>query len=117
MDRIMPLHISRRRLAVLKTTLRIISPAIGSSHADEALASALGFKTHASLLAALADRANGELELTFTEDRMMSRLHELGYAFTPDILRRFSHLIREAVEEESIILLRDAASKVANDNG
>lgn len=113
----MPLHMSRRRLAVLKTTLRNISPAIGSSHADEALAFAMGFKTHASLLAAMAEAGNGELELSFADDRMTSRLEELGYAFTPDILRRFSQLISEAFAEEVMILLRDAASSAANDNG
>jgi hypothetical protein len=114
MDRIMPLHISRRRLAVLKTTLRNISPAIGSSHADEALAFALGFKTYASLLAVLRDLPDAETE--FYSARLIERLEQLGYGFAPPTAQRISMLALEAFSGKVMTRLQDAASHPANDN-
>lgn len=113
----MPLHISRRRLAVLKTTLRNISPAIGSSHADEALAFALDYKTHASLLAALSDlTSDAELQTEFHPARLIERLEQFGYGFAPPIAQRISMLALEAFSNEVVARLQDAAAHPANDN-
>lgn len=112
----MPLHISRRRLAVLKTTLRNISPAIGSSHADEALAFALNYNTHASLLAALGDLKEAELETEFRPARLIERLEQLGYGFAPATAQRISMLALEAFTGEVMASLKETASHPANDN-
>lgn len=51
---------------------------VSSSHLSEALASALGFKTHAALRAALAGRTTVEVPKP-SNARMVRRLQELGY--------------------------------------
>lgn len=112
-----PMKISRQRLALLKTALRNISPAVRSSHADEALAFAMGFGTHASLLAALDKVEGRELDVPFEPDQLVKRLETLGYAFAPGLFNPFSALIGEAFMEQAMALLRDAASRAANDNG
>lgn len=112
----MPFHISRQRLAVLKTTLRNISPAIGSSHANEALAFAFGYKTHASLLAALGNSDDANLEVEFHSDRLLERLEQLDYGFSPYTLQQISMLMHEAWKGEAMVRFRDAAAHPANDN-
>lgn len=51
---------------------------VRSSHLSEALASALGFRTHAALLAALNGRTTVEVPKP-SNARMVQRLYELGY--------------------------------------
>lgn len=114
----MAFPLSRRRLAVLKTTLRNISPAIGSSHADEALAFALGFKTHASLLARLSGLDDVEIAAEFEPPRLIERLEQLGYGFASPVAQQISRLLSVAIiNHEVMASLQDAAAHAANDNG
>lgn len=112
----MAFQLSRRRLAVLKTTLRNISPAIGSSHADEALAFALGFKTHASLLARLSGLDEAEIAAGFEPPRLIERLEQLGYGFAPPVAQQISRLLTALINHEVMARLQDAAAHAANDN-
>lgn len=112
----MAFPLSRRRLAVLKTTLRNISPAIGSSHADEALAFALGFKTHASLLARLSGVDDAEVSAEFEPPRLIARLEQLGYGFEPPVAHQISRLRSVAFSREILAGLQEAAAHPANDN-
>jgi hypothetical protein len=66
-------------IAALKSALRREFPHVKSSHLSEALAYALGFRTHAALLASLArSDTDGQLVLLSTQ-RMLGRLQGLGY--------------------------------------
>ena len=65
---------------------------VSSSHLSEALAAALGFKTHAALRSALAGRTTVEV-LKPSNTRMVGRLSDFGYVL-PDDLRlvpEFAH--------------------------
>lgn len=66
-------------LANLKNLSREAFPAIKSSHLTEALASALGFRTHASLLAALGVPATEADIVPLDESAFRQRLNDLGY--------------------------------------
>ncbi|THJ45674.1 hypothetical protein E9536_40750 [Burkholderia sp. LS-044] len=66
-------------LANLKKLSRETFPAIKSSHLTEALASALGFRTHASLLAALVVPATDADIVLLDELPFRQRLSDLGY--------------------------------------
>lgn len=112
----MAFHLSRRRLAVLKTALRDISPAIGSSHADEALAFAFGFRTHAGLLAKFGSLDDAEIEAEFEPPRLIDRLEQLGYGFAPPVAQQISRLWGEASIREVMVSLQEAAAHPANDN-
>lgn len=57
---------------------------VSSSHFSEALAWALGFKTHAALRAALDGRTTVEVPKP-SNARMVRRLQELGYNATADL--------------------------------
>lgn len=112
----MAFQLSRRRLAVLKTTLRNISPAIGSSHADEALAFALGFKTHASLLARLSGLDDAELTVEFAPPHLIERLEQLGYGFAAPVAQQILMLLNAAFSHEIMVSIREAAAHPANEN-
>lgn len=58
---------------------------VSSSHLSEAIAAALGFKTHAALRAALAGQATAEAQKP-SNARLIQRLRQLGYS-APDDLR------------------------------
>lgn len=58
---------------------------VSSSHLSEAVAAALGFKTHAALRAALTGHANTEAQKP-SNARLVQRLQQFGYA-APDDLR------------------------------
>ena len=64
----------------LKQSAQHRARSVSSSHLSEALAAALGFKTHAALRAALADHATVEVPKP-SNARMVRRLHELGHTF------------------------------------
>lgn len=59
---------------------------VSSSHLSEAIAAALGFRTHAALRAALANRPTAEV-LKPSNARLVQRLHQLGYTAVPENLR------------------------------
>lgn len=69
----------------LKQSAQRRARGVSSSHLSEALAAALGFKTHAALRAALADHATVEAPKP-SNARMVRRLHELGHtSITPSL--------------------------------
>lgn len=70
-------------LADLKKALRKDLPHVRSSHVTEAIATSLGFKTHAALLAALPGVANDPPFALLDDDRFDQRLQEFGYP--PDV--------------------------------
>ncbi len=59
---------------------------VSSSHLSECVASAVGFKTHASLRAALAGSATIEVPKP-SNAKLVQRLRQLGYASVPDDLK------------------------------
>lgn len=69
--------LTRRNLAALKSSLRVEVPDLASAHADEALAAAIGFRTHAALLAALKARGSAKLTVLLNEDVLGERIVEL----------------------------------------
>ena len=116
------MNISRPTLAVLKTSLRKACPGLRSSHADEALAFAMGYRTHAGVLAALPRGEGRALRVELDEGRLIERLRTLGYSGPSagvqfDILlaavRRFAqgtHL------DEIMAKIAEMAQHSANDN-
>jgi len=74
-------------LAELKKAIRKDLPDVSSSHISEAIAAALAFRTHASLLASLPSQAADPAIVQLDDDRFYSRLHELGYRLVDDEFR------------------------------
>jgi|SRR5471030_530148 len=72
----------KEHLAEVKKALREEYPEVGSSHLSEALAAALGFRTHASLIHATESSTENDYVLLVDED-FDGRLKELGYE--PDL--------------------------------
>lgn len=70
--------VSKAALRKLKHGAQSCARGVRSSHLSEALASALGFRTHAALRAALDGRTTVEVPKP-SNARMVQRLHELGY--------------------------------------
>ncbi|MBL8387750.1 MAG: hypothetical protein JNK17_06025 [Hydrogenophaga sp.] len=70
--------VSNAALRNLKHGAQSCARGVRSSHLSEALASALGFRTHAALCAALHGRTTVEVPKP-SNARMVQRLHELGY--------------------------------------
>jgi hypothetical protein len=62
---------------------------IKSSHLSEAIAAALGFRTHAALLSTLALQQVDSLHGLLDEERFVQRLIELGYDVDPDFSFEF----------------------------
>ena len=69
--------LTRRNVAALKSSLLKAFPDIGSGHADEALASGIGFRTHAALLAALKAQGGGQVTVLLNEQTVGRRVKEL----------------------------------------
>ncbi len=67
-----------------KRQLRQDYPQIGSAHRAEAFAAACGFRTYASLLAALRVSEASTKVIRMDEQRWSARLAELGYKGKPD---------------------------------
>ena len=103
------MRLSRDSFADFKIALRELFPGLRSAHADEALASAFGYRTYASLNAAFAPEP---IAVAFDQGRLMVRLVELGYA--PVDIDIVSKLFRRHFE-----LAHDRmwAIPPANDNG
>lgn len=74
-------------LAALKKTLRKDLPDIRSSHLTEAMAAALDFRTHASLIATLPGQASDPSILLLDNERFQARLGEFGYQLASDEFR------------------------------
>jgi hypothetical protein len=70
---------NRSGIAALKSHIRAARPEIKSSHVDEALAFAFGFRTHAALLAALDQLGNTHLHAQANHVWLALRLHQFGY--------------------------------------
>lgn len=79
----------KEHLAEVKKALREEYPEVGSSHLSEALAAALGFRTHASLIDAMESSSENEYVLLMDED-FDSRLKELGHE--PDLSFGFEQI-------------------------
>ena len=76
--------VSKAALRNLKHSAQHRVSGVPSAHLSEALASALGFKTHAALRAALDGRVTVEVHKP-NNARMVRRLQELGYNATADL--------------------------------
>lgn len=74
-------------LAALKKSLRKDLPDVRSAHLTEAMAAALGFRTHASLLAELPGQANDPAIHLLDYERFEARLCEFGYQLADDEFR------------------------------
>jgi len=71
-------------LNALKRALRDEFPDVKSSHLTEALAHSLGFRTHASLQAAMTGPEQDRPFALLDTSRMRQRMVELGYADDPE---------------------------------
>lgn len=100
--------LSVQSLRSLKNALQDRFPTIKSSHMSEALASALGFRTYAALLAKVTERIPATLH-PLVEERFVERLNRLGYpgiqAFSFDefisgVPEEFQQLIKRLLKLE-----------------
>ena len=71
-------------LAALKTSLRDEFPHVKSSHLSEALAYSLGFRTYASMQAAMVAQEQDRPFMLLMTPRFVERLVQLGYEYDPD---------------------------------
>jgi hypothetical protein len=76
--------LSESALVSLKKTLRTEYPDIKSSHLTEAIAAALGRKSHAALLADLSKQQNSPCYDLLIDEDFDSRLQEFGYPADPE---------------------------------
>lgn len=74
-------------LAALKKSLRKDLPDVRSSYLTEALAAALNFRTHASLIAALPGQASDPAIQLLDYERFEARLCDFGYQLADDEFR------------------------------
>lgn len=74
-------------LAALKKSLHEELPDVRSSHLSEAMAAALEFRTHASLLAVLPGQANDPAILLLSNEHFEARLRDFGYQLADDDFR------------------------------
>ncbi|MDA8449178.1 hypothetical protein M4R23_07110 [Acidovorax sp. GBBC 3332] len=77
--------VSEAAVRTLKRQAQRALKDVSSSHMSEAVASALGFNTHASLRAAFAGKATAKAQKP-SNSKLVQRLRQLGYA-TPEDLR------------------------------
>lgn len=67
-------------IAEMKKALRVQYPNVRSSHADEAIASSFGFRTHAAMLGVLKQiRGSSRLVIQTDPLLLLNRLEQLGY--------------------------------------
>lgn len=78
--------VSHAALRHMKSMAKHYVPEISSAHLSEGLAAALGFKTHAALRSKLSVEPTIEVSKPSNE-RLISRLKELGYGDIPTDLR------------------------------
>lgn len=83
---------SESSLRYLKRSARRGVSGVPSSHLSEAIAAALGFRTHAALRAALAGKATAEAQKP-SNARLIQRLQQLGHNVPDDLqlLPEFEH--------------------------
>lgn len=84
--------VSEAALRTLKQSAQRGIQGVSSSHLSEAVAAALGFKTHAALRAALAVHPTAEAQKP-SNARLVQRLRQFGYAAPADLqlLPEFEH--------------------------
>lgn len=82
--------VSEASLRTLKQTAVHGAKGVSSSHLSEAVAAALGFRTHAALRSALADHRTIEVQKP-SNAQLVQRLRQLGYG-APDDLRLLPEL-------------------------
>ena len=84
--------VSETALRTLKQRAQRGVKDVSSSHLSEAVAAALGFKTHAALRTALAGRATTEARKP-SNARLVQRLRQFGYAVSDELrlLPEFEH--------------------------
>jgi hypothetical protein len=73
------ISLTESSVVALKSVLRGEFPEVKSSHLTEALAHALGFRTHASLLAAITRSDTDHQLVILSTQKMLERLTTLGY--------------------------------------
>ena len=78
------LALNRQSLSQLKASVHAQLPHIKSSHLAEALATAVGFQTHAALLALIATPAGRNQTRTPDASLFLGRLRRFGYEVNPD---------------------------------
>jgi hypothetical protein len=76
--------LSEAPIAALKKALRAEFSDVKSSHLSEALAWSAGFRTHASLLAAMQGPEDDRPFVLLDTARMLARLEQLGYPKDPE---------------------------------
>lgn len=112
----MSITVDRDSFATFKRALRELFPQLRSSHADQALAFALGFKTYAAFQSALAASEAG-VTAEFDQPRLITRLRELNCAFEQEdisaLFRRHAEIMHDRIWEN----IRSLAIRPANDNG
>lgn len=79
--------LSEPSLAALKKSLRKYLPDVRSSHLTEAMAAALGFRTHASLITTLPPQASDPSIQLLDNERFEARLRDFGYQLADDDFR------------------------------
>lgn len=106
---------SRANLASFKRALRAQLPELRSAHADEVIASGLGFRTHSALLAAFGDAH--ELAVVLDMGRARKRLVELYPSADASL---FGPAVDEFIHGNMRVVLeaqrRRMAAAIANDN-
>ena len=86
------LPLTQLSLASLKRCLREFYPEVASSHLTEALATALGFRTHASLRATLTEHTADPIIQLIDNSQFIARLNTLGYPISDDGIDNFESL-------------------------
>ena len=108
----MPLILaSCENLSFLKKSVRTQLPQIKSSHLTESLACALGFRTHAALLALTGGQVAPALQVDLV--RMAQRLQAFGYA--PSELECVTQIVRSPSLPEPIVAAYRNGDRIAND--
>lgn len=78
--------LSPESLRSLKTSLHDRLPAVKSSHLTEALASALGFQSHAALRICMSNWPNAAYAATFDQAKLIARLKDFGNDLAGDFM-------------------------------
>jgi len=74
------IRLALSNIAALQKALRARYPSVRSSHADEALAASLGFKSYAAMLAVLREAGDSARLVVQTDVCLLQvRLEQLGY--------------------------------------
>ncbi|MGV8856794.1 MAG: hypothetical protein ACOH2L_19425 [Devosia sp.] len=110
-----PVSLTRDGFADFKLALRSLCMTVTSSHADEALASAFGFRTYAALGAAFAAHG-GPISTHYSTDRLLDRLSQLGYRPEDNDVSKLFRRCSEIQFERIWQAIRSMQIRPANDN-